>query len=54
MENEKPYARSENFYFWNNSDIKNCFLIIYNNCLETSRKWTWKNTEGFYVEQFYS
>ena len=32
MENEKPYSRRENRYFYNYSDIKNCFPIIYNNC----------------------
>ena len=35
MENEKPCTRRENRYFQNNSDIKNCFPIIYNNCPKT-------------------
>ena len=28
IENEKPYTRRENFYYYN----RDCFLIIYNNC----------------------
>ena len=35
MENEKPYTGRGNCYFKNNTDIKNCFPIIYNNCPKT-------------------
>ena len=44
MENEKPCSGRENLYLKKNSNIKNCFPIIYHNCPKTYCK----NTKGFF------